>query len=85
MNQQWKVGNEFLPYHPDASHVDPNYRQGWNDCYHAAAFGHHPVNWEEVDHQLQHILMHSRIAPAHSATIMKELHALLRRTVRQQQ
>ncbi|WP_313329446.1 hypothetical protein [Comamonas sp.] len=30
---QWKCGNEYLPYHPDASHVDPAYRDGWNDCY----------------------------------------------------
>ncbi|MBB6578979.1 putative membrane protein [Comamonas odontotermitis] len=33
---QWKCGNEYLPYHPDASHVDPSYRDGWNDCYLAA-------------------------------------------------
>ncbi len=33
---QWKCGNEYLPYHPDASHVDPAYRDGWNDCYRAA-------------------------------------------------
>ncbi|WP_312834324.1 hypothetical protein [Comamonas sp.] len=32
----WKCGNEYLPYHPDASHVDPAYRDGWNDCYRAA-------------------------------------------------
>jgi hypothetical protein len=35
--QQWKCGNEYLPYHPDASHVDPSYRDGWNDCYRAGA------------------------------------------------
>ena len=33
---QWKCGDEFLPYHPDASHVDPAYRDGWNDCYRSA-------------------------------------------------
>lgn len=33
----WKVGNEFLPYHPSASHVRPDYRDGWNDCYKVAA------------------------------------------------
>lgn len=33
---QWKCGDEFLPCHPDASHVDPAYRDGWNDCYRAA-------------------------------------------------
>lgn len=32
----WKVGNEFLPFHPSASHVPPDYRDGWNRC-HAAA------------------------------------------------
>lgn len=34
--QQWKSGNEYLPYHPSASHVSPAYRDGWNDCYKAA-------------------------------------------------
>ena len=33
---QWKCGNEYLPYYPDASHVEPAYRDGWNDCYRAA-------------------------------------------------
>ncbi|WP_457325100.1 hypothetical protein, partial [Roseateles sp. P5_E11] len=33
---QWKAGNEFLPYHPQASHVSPDYRDGWNACYRAA-------------------------------------------------
>lgn len=33
--EQWRVGNEFLPYHPDASHVAPDYRDGWNDCFRA--------------------------------------------------
>ena len=33
----WKCGNEFLPYHPSASHVEPGYRDGWNACYLAAA------------------------------------------------
>lgn len=32
---QWKCANEYLPYHPDASHVHPAYRDGWNDCYRA--------------------------------------------------
>ena len=35
-NADWKCGDEFLLYHPDASHVDPAYRDGWNDCYRAA-------------------------------------------------
>lgn len=33
---EWKVGNEFAPYHPQASHVSPDYRDGWNACYRAA-------------------------------------------------
>ncbi len=33
---EWKVGNEFAPFHRSASHVDPSYRDGWNDCYRAA-------------------------------------------------
>jgi hypothetical protein len=32
----WKFGNEYLPYHPSASHVNPEYRDGWNDCYSTA-------------------------------------------------
>lgn len=32
---QWKCGNEYAPYHPSASHVDPQYREGWNACYQA--------------------------------------------------
>ncbi len=31
----WKVGNELAPFHPSASHVEPGYRDGWNDCYRA--------------------------------------------------
>lgn len=30
---QWKFGNEFLPFHPRASHINPDYRDGWNACY----------------------------------------------------
>jgi hypothetical protein len=33
---EWKCGNEFLPYHPSASHVNPDYRDGWNACYRLA-------------------------------------------------
>lgn len=29
----WKVGNEYLPYHPSASHVPPDLRDCWNRCY----------------------------------------------------
>lgn len=32
----WKYGNEFLPYHHQASHVNPDHRDGWNACYRAA-------------------------------------------------
>lgn len=32
----WKSGGEFAPYHPQASHVSPDYRDGWNHCYAAA-------------------------------------------------
>lgn len=31
----WKLGDELAPFHPDASHVEPGYRDGWNDCYRA--------------------------------------------------
>ncbi len=32
----WKLGNEFAPFHPDASHISPDYRDGWNACYRAS-------------------------------------------------
>lgn len=31
--QKWKCGDEFLPFHPQASHVPADYRDGWNRCY----------------------------------------------------
>lgn len=34
--KKWKCGNEYAPYHPQASHVSPDYRDGWNACYAAA-------------------------------------------------
>lgn len=30
------VGNEYKPFHPSASHVRPEWRDGWNACYVAA-------------------------------------------------
>jgi len=32
----WKCGNEFAPYHPQASHINPDHRDGWNACYRGA-------------------------------------------------
>lgn len=53
----WKCGNELLPYHPGASHVDPAYRDGWNACYREAfarwgtpATGGGPVAWRVRRH-----------------------------------
>jgi hypothetical protein len=42
---EWKCGNEFAPYHPSASHVEPSYRDGWNACYREALarFGTRPA------------------------------------------
>ena len=34
---KYKSGNEFLPYHAQASHTPPDYRDGWNACYKLAA------------------------------------------------
>lgn len=31
--QQWKCGDEFLPFHPQSSVVPAEYRDGWNRCY----------------------------------------------------
>ena len=30
------VGNEYKPFHPRASHVRPEWRDGWNACFVAA-------------------------------------------------
>ena len=32
----WKCGDEFLPYHRGASHIRPDYRDGWNACWYEA-------------------------------------------------
>lgn len=42
--QRWKSGNDFAPFHPQASHVSPDYRDGWNDAY-AAACAQQP-SWQ---------------------------------------
>ena len=39
----YKLGNEFLPFHPSASHIEPAYRDGWNACYKAALAASAPV------------------------------------------
>ncbi len=46
----WKCGDELAPYHPDASHVSPDYRDGWNHCYHAllASARAVPQGWQMV-------------------------------------
>lgn len=36
-NPRWKeLKDEFLPFHPGASHIGPDYRDGWNACFKAA-------------------------------------------------
>ena len=49
---RWKCGNEFLPYHPSASHVEPAYRDGWNACFKASAqvqaMGRVPPGWKAI-------------------------------------
>lgn len=36
IQNDWKGGSEFAPFHRQASHIRPDYRDGWNDCYSAA-------------------------------------------------
>ncbi len=33
---KWKLGPEYAPFHACASHISPDYRDGWNACYAAA-------------------------------------------------
>lgn len=38
LNEQWNLaGREPYPFHPSASHVPPNYRDGWNAALAAVA------------------------------------------------
>lgn len=46
-NPVWKVGSEYAPFHPSASHVRPEYRDGWNACFYAAL--------SVLDDQNQHV------------------------------
>lgn len=43
--QAWKCGNEFLPYHRSASHVNPDHRDGWNACF---AMAHSRIEADET-------------------------------------
>lgn len=45
---QWKSGDEFAAFHPQASHVDPDYRDGWNACHAQAT-----ARIEELQAELQ--------------------------------
>lgn len=42
-HSNFKVGNEFLPFHHQASHVTPDWRDGWNACYQAAIASRDPL------------------------------------------
>jgi hypothetical protein len=48
--QQWKLGDEFLPFHPQASHVPPDYRDGWNRCWWMAVTRQLPPPPKEQSH-----------------------------------
>jgi len=52
MTEQYKSGNEFLPFHPQASHVSPDYRDGWNACWQAAIASREPMTEEQIAEQL---------------------------------
>lgn len=43
----WKLGDEFLPFHPSASHIEPAYRDGWNRCYYGAIGGSPALTLDE--------------------------------------
>jgi hypothetical protein len=51
--EQWKCGNEFLPFHPQASHVPPDYRDGWNGCWRDALAHYLPAGSAQAPQQLQ--------------------------------
>lgn len=47
-HSNFKVGNEFLPFHHQASHVSPDWRDGWNACYQAAIASREP-QWLPIE------------------------------------
>lgn len=46
----YKLGEEFKPFHPSASHVRPEWRDGWNACFVAAiaALEAEPQGWRPI-------------------------------------
>jgi hypothetical protein len=75
--QKYKFGNEFLPFHRQASHVNPDYRDGWNACF-AAALSHPVVQPRLTDagHLSGDTLQAHRqcLAVAHMARALAEVH-----------
>jgi hypothetical protein len=56
---EYKLGDEFAPFHPSASHVPPDYRDGWNRCWLAARAALSPLpaapvqpGWMPTDEEL---------------------------------
>lgn len=48
----YKIVNEIAPFHPSASHVEPAYRDGWNDCY------KHLLAWREIAENMDRYAWH---------------------------
>jgi hypothetical protein len=54
--QVWKCGDEFLPFHPQASHVPAGYRDGWNRCYFMAMQRAERIRQEERERGAEFVL-----------------------------
>jgi hypothetical protein len=52
-NQRWKTGDELLPFHPDASHVSPDFRDGWNACYAVGSMNLKPSGTEALKEAIE--------------------------------
>ncbi len=67
----WKLMTEFLPFHPSASHVSPEYRDGWNYCYLAAKAEIDKV-CEAIEGSLWVVVAAERVACARHLETMHE-------------
>lgn len=68
---QWKSGNEFAPYHPSASRIRPEYRDGWNACY-AAAQAHNRLLLAAIDAAREVVAAYDAIANTPTALFTGE-------------
>lgn len=62
----YKMGDEFKPFHPGASHVRPEWRDGWNACFIAAiaALQAEPQGWRPIETAPLFVPLQDPVPPA---------------------